>query len=308
MDSYEGWFQRMVDQRTANRAISRGSPCASPLVTTAPASKPKLAMLRRTELVHKMRTGSVERNGPATATQPKVLAIGRIEIEAARRSQPRTPQRDTSDRAQRPGERPSEAQRRSVAPREDFLFRQPDAKSVSIKILNVLGKVTPAGIKTYQAKFRRKELRLCVRQQDRPEDDGRWDCALQRARQRNDASQKSLRRRHRSEGHKTLRNARKYVEKKDLDFGEYWVCDGGAIYQFDSRTKTVTETQLPPELRGKAIGEGPLPFMFGAKAATMKQRYWIQRSQNGEQSKGRLFSWRRSQSGSRTLLTLTAYL
>ena len=28
-------------------------------------------------------------------------------------------------------------------------------------------------------------------------------------------------------------------------------------------------------MQGQAIAEGPLPFLFGAKAETMKERYWI---------------------------------
>src|SRR5262249_38160556 len=35
------------------------------------------------------------------------------------------------------------------------------------------------------------------------------------------------------------------------------------------------ERALPPEMRGRAIADGPLPFMFGAKAATIKARYWV---------------------------------
>ncbi len=64
-------------------------------------------------------------------------------------------------------------------------------------------------------------------------------------------------------------------EQQDVQFGEYWVCDGSSIFQFDSRTKVLTETKLPPEMRGQSIGDGPLPFLFGAKAEKMKQRYWI---------------------------------
>jgi hypothetical protein len=37
----------------------------------------------------------------------------------------------------------------------------------------------------------------------------------------------------------------------------------------------VTVTPLPPEMRGRAIADGPLPFMFGAKAETIKARYWV---------------------------------
>ncbi len=64
-------------------------------------------------------------------------------------------------------------------------------------------------------------------------------------------------------------------QKQDVQFGEYWVCDGESIHQFDSRTKVLTETKLPPEMQGQAIGDGPLPFLFGAKAKSMKARYWI---------------------------------
>ena len=33
--------------------------------------------------------------------------------------------------------------------------------------------------------------------------------------------------------------------------------------------------ELPPEVRGQAIGKGPLPFLFNAKADDIKQRFWI---------------------------------
>ena len=56
---------------------------------------------------------------------------------------------------------------------------------------------------------------------------------------------------------------------------EHWVCDGDAIYQFKPKEKTLEITKLPPHMRGKAITEGPLPFVFGAKAATLRERYWI---------------------------------
>lgn len=56
---------------------------------------------------------------------------------------------------------------------------------------------------------------------------------------------------------------------------EHWVCDGKAIYQFRPEVKTLEITELPPEMRGKAITEGPLPFIFGAKAEALRQKYWI---------------------------------
>jgi TIGR03009 family protein len=59
------------------------------------------------------------------------------------------------------------------------------------------------------------------------------------------------------------------------ELGEHWVCDGQRVYSFEANKKQVTETPLPPDMRGKAIADGPLPFMFGAKAETIKARYWI---------------------------------
>jgi TIGR03009 family protein len=55
----------------------------------------------------------------------------------------------------------------------------------------------------------------------------------------------------------------------------HWVCDGTAIYEFDSKQKRVKEYRLPKELQGKAITKGPLPFVFGAKAEALRQRYWM---------------------------------
>jgi TIGR03009 family protein len=59
------------------------------------------------------------------------------------------------------------------------------------------------------------------------------------------------------------------------DLGEHWICDGEKVYSFEANKKQVTVVPLPPEMRGKAIADGPLPFMFGAKAETIKARYWI---------------------------------
>ena len=59
------------------------------------------------------------------------------------------------------------------------------------------------------------------------------------------------------------------------EFGEHWVCNGVSIFEFDNRQKKLFERVLPKEMQGKAIADGPLPFLFGAQAATIKQRYWI---------------------------------
>jgi TIGR03009 family protein len=63
--------------------------------------------------------------------------------------------------------------------------------------------------------------------------------------------------------------------KQDAMFGEHWISDGERIFEFDGRNKRLIERELPPEMKGKPIADGPLPFLFGARAETIKARYWI---------------------------------
>jgi TIGR03009 family protein len=63
--------------------------------------------------------------------------------------------------------------------------------------------------------------------------------------------------------------------KREGEFGEYWVCDGKSIMEFDGRNKQVRKASIPPQMQGAAIANGPLPFLFGAEAAKLKQRYWF---------------------------------
>lgn len=62
-------------------------------------------------------------------------------------------------------------------------------------------------------------------------------------------------------------------EPRAGDAGEHWVCNGTSIYEFRHAERQLRETKLPPEMRGKAISDGPLPFVFGAKADTLRKRY-----------------------------------
>jgi TIGR03009 family protein len=68
--------------------------------------------------------------------------------------------------------------------------------------------------------------------------------------------------------------ARRY-EVRGGEAGEHWVCNGESIYEFRHADRQLRETKLPPEMRGKAISDGPLPFVFGAKADTLKKRYFM---------------------------------
>jgi TIGR03009 family protein len=57
--------------------------------------------------------------------------------------------------------------------------------------------------------------------------------------------------------------------------GEHWVCDGKSIYEYRHDQKQLVERPIPPEMQGQAIVDGPLPFLFSAEAAKLKQRYWM---------------------------------
>jgi TIGR03009 family protein len=66
----------------------------------------------------------------------------------------------------------------------------------------------------------------------------------------------------------------KFVEDSNA-IGEHWVCDGSAIYEYRQDQKQVVVRNIPKEMQGKAIVNGPLPFLFGADAAKLKDRYWM---------------------------------
>jgi len=66
----------------------------------------------------------------------------------------------------------------------------------------------------------------------------------------------------------------KYVENPNL-IGEHWVCDGENVYEYVHSQKQLKVRPIPPELQGKNIADGPLPFLFGAEAEKLKRRYWL---------------------------------
>ena len=70
-----------------------------------------------------------------------------------------------------------------------------------------------------------------------------------------------------------LENGEYDVAKDEV--GEHWVSTGEAIYEYDAKQKVVLKRTIPPEMRGRAISDGPLPFLFGAEAAKLKRRYFL---------------------------------
>jgi len=56
---------------------------------------------------------------------------------------------------------------------------------------------------------------------------------------------------------------------------EHWICDGKSMFEYDFQKRQLVEYKLPPEMQGKAITDGPLPFMFGGTAEKLKRRYFL---------------------------------
>jgi TIGR03009 family protein len=73
-------------------------------------------------------------------------------------------------------------------------------------------------------------------------------------------------------------------EKQKNEVGEHWVCDGKAIYEYKHDKKQLVVSALPEQMRGQSIVDGPLPFLFGAEAAKLKQRYWIRSRESTEKT------------------------
>lgn len=76
--------------------------------------------------------------------------------------------------------------------------------------------------------------------------------------------------------------------KVDGSDGEHWKSDGKAIYEVNHTKKQLIVRPLPPELQGKAISDGPLPFVFGVEAEKVKHRYFV-RVITPPESKGQIW-------------------
>ena len=57
--------------------------------------------------------------------------------------------------------------------------------------------------------------------------------------------------------------------------GEFWVCDGKNIFEYDFLNQRLIQQVLPAELQGKNIINGPLPFLFGCNAQDIMNRFWV---------------------------------
>lgn len=56
---------------------------------------------------------------------------------------------------------------------------------------------------------------------------------------------------------------------------ERWICNGSSIFEYNYQRKQLVEHKLPPDVKGTAISNSPLPFLFGAKADQLRERYFL---------------------------------
>lgn len=56
---------------------------------------------------------------------------------------------------------------------------------------------------------------------------------------------------------------------------ETWISDGTQVLQLveTDNTKHYSRIEIPPQMRGANVADGPLPFLFGVSAEKMKARY-----------------------------------
>ena len=91
---------------------------------------------------------------------------------------------------------------------------------------------------------------------------------------------------------------------------ELRICDGRSFSDFDFAQKVLRQYVLPPEMRGQALGEGPLPFLFNTTAANLKARYFIRimATPTARQPTWRLEAWPRTQRGAAAFFKVDIFL
>ncbi|WP_146519060.1 TIGR03009 domain-containing protein [Stieleria varia] len=64
--------------------------------------------------------------------------------------------------------------------------------------------------------------------------------------------------------------------------GEWYVCTGKEVLEYDRSIKQCTIQELPKEMQGVQIFNSPLPFVFNLDAEQMKQKFWIREVESKE--------------------------
>lgn len=78
----------------------------------------------------------------------------------------------------------------------------------------------------------------------------------------------------------------KYVAMtpKDGVVPDHWVSDGKSIYEYRHLAKQLVVSPIPADMQGEDIVNGPFPFLFGAKAADLKRRFWMRPHANPDKT------------------------
>ncbi len=74
-------------------------------------------------------------------------------------------------------------------------------------------------------------------------------------------------------------DGRQQYEPREGELGDHWVCTGNSVYEYQQRQQCLHQTILPEAMRGRAISDGPLPFLFGVSRDRLQARYWIRELQ-----------------------------
>lgn len=75
-------------------------------------------------------------------------------------------------------------------------------------------------------------------------------------------------------------------EPREGELGDHWVCTGDSVYEYRQRQQLLHQTILPEAMRGRAISDGPLPFLFGVSRERLQSRYWIREVEPPQDSQG----------------------
>lgn len=71
------------------------------------------------------------------------------------------------------------------------------------------------------------------------------------------------------------------------DQAENWVCNGIQVYDINIDQKEADVMQLPPDLQGAQIMDGPLPFLFGMPPDRAKRRFLLSFTQTFDPKSGK---------------------
>ncbi len=79
-----------------------------------------------------------------------------------------------------------------------------------------------------------------------------------------------------------MQNGKPQFKPQPNQFGEYWVCNGKQVIEYNRNAKECNIQDLPQNLQGQQIFNSPLPFVFNLDAEQIQRRYWVRQVQAPE--------------------------